>query len=322
MEGTASWQNFFSLLLAGWRERGEGRRGTLPAWCPEAVFERLEASPIERRGELLELLRERSGSGVLDRVHPSWVALQLPADPLLCRWALMSLPTVLRQPVAALAANQVGDFEPGSPPPWFAGWWRQRLARSLDYPVPLPWNHSPGDPLSWLWRLEVEPLSELLLRYGLRPLAAVFAKLEAPAAARLVYAVTPALRSRLVGYVRRGEHPSTEPWFAVYRQLADDAVEPAELPLHLALVFLATSSAARQRPDDLRRLALRLPVEWGTKLLVDCSAELTSADSDTDADADLNRTVEALVRAGEIQVMAPSWGGPADGQPAALEGVH
>ncbi len=298
MAPEASWQSFFSLALSSWREREGESRAELPEWLPGGLIERLGKSPIECRSELLELLRQRSVAGTLELVHPTWVVLHLPTDALLCRWAVMSLPAALRLPTALLVSRRVGDFEPGSPPPWFAGWWRRRLAQRLDYPAPMPWTHAPDLPISWLWRLPVEPLQEVLLRYGLRPLAAVFAKLDARDAARLAYTVAPPLRDRLVGLVRGREHPDTEPWFAVYQRWVEVSGEPAELPLRMALLRLASSSSLRRQPADFRRLAYRLPTKFGQLLFDDPPAGLPSSG----AGAELGQLVGDLVAAGELEI--------------------
>lgn len=244
-------------------------------------IDQLGEVPRERRVEVLGALARRAGAVPFDRIDGSWIAACLPEDPLLGSWCLDLLPVGVRRRAAAALSDELGERwladDLPDPPAWLAAWWRRELARRLDYPLPMPWALQPSEPLSYFFAVEEDPASTVLPIAGLAPLAAALRAFEERQVVSLVFHVTPRLRPALALRSRRGNLPSATAWKEVASEILEAGPEHwggytgehdgPDLPLLLALEDLGAQALVLGRRDDAVRLAYRLPVALGSRLL-------------------------------------------------------
>lgn len=303
----SSWRSFLEEVLERWH--GEAGAGDGPGAGTggdrAAALDRLGRLDEARRRRFLVLLGRRLREPAWRWLHPSWVRSVLPADPLTRRWALEATPAGVGGLVDdGIAAGAIDGS--AAPPAWFGGWWGERVRAVLQFPAPFPWHVDPDDPESYLWSLAPADLSHVLGRWGLRPLAAALAVLgrdHPRRAAALVYAQPDARRPALVERAREGRYPRRQA--DAWRELVDRHREspPAELAQRLALADVAAHAGSTAARENARRLAYRLPVELGERLLRDLELDLSELGDDDPEERrrDLAGELEWLIAAGEIE---------------------
>jgi len=288
-------------------------RSVLASWHPDPESSARASSPIpfidraqnldpEHRTEFLFALRRRLDRFPYEWVHSSWILETLPPDPLLRNWSLRAMPRSVREPLG----GQVSEISTSASiaPPWFAEWWRRRLLEHLPYPRPLPGRAAAGRPLDYLYLLPEIGLKRLLRRCGARALAAALRKLEDREIVAIVGALPLALRARVIELSRKEDYPDPGPWQGELEKLLAEGTPVSELTLLLALEDVGAQATALGSRPGAARMAYRLPVALGRRLLSRLetnSGELVSADIES-WQTELRKDLGFLNRSGAVSV--------------------
>lgn len=289
---SASSSEVVLALLAEWS-------GSADAGTGDGEGERADARPVrpgrDRERQALLALRQRWEALPFGRVHPSWVAAAIPSDPLLTLWCLAELPRAERLRVLReLPTAQRPALLRGTPPPWFAAWWHRRLRSVIAYPWPVSEDTERSAPFTYLDRLPAADLTRLLRCFGLRALAAAMRELDRDAVVALALSLPAVSRDRLATHSKSGRYPEPAPWAAALTSLHREAPEAprarpsasarpqeaeartpgakrrawsADVSLLLALEDVGAQAVALGEELAAARIAYRLPVRWGERLL-------------------------------------------------------
>lgn len=222
----------------------------------------------DRERQALLALRQRWEALPFGRVHPSWAAAAIPSDPLLTLWCLAELPRAERLRVLReLPTAQRPALLRGTPPPWFAAWWHRRLRSVIVYPWPVSEDTERSAPFTYLDRLPAADLTRLLRCFGLRALAAAMRELDRDAVVALALSLPAVSRDRLATHSKSGRYPEPAPWAAALTSLRREAPEAADVSLLLAVEDVGAQAVALGEEPAAARIAYRLPVRWGERLL-------------------------------------------------------
>lgn len=250
-------------LLAGWNEStdaGAAEREhppTLPARPGRA-----------RERQALLALRQRWDALPFGRIHPSWVASAIPADPLRTLWCLAELPRAERLRVLReLAPADRPALLRGTPPAWFSAWWHRRLRAVIVYPWPISEATKRSAPFTYLDRLPADDLTRLLGCFGLRALAAAMREMDREAVVALALSLPAVSRDRLATHSKTGRYPEPAPWAAAFASLRQEAPAAADVCVLLALEDVGAQAVSLGEVAAATRIAYRLPARWGKHLL-------------------------------------------------------
>lgn len=223
------------------------------------LAQRLREQPEEVRKPLLRVLYGKASVLPWPAVHPSWLREVLAAcRPGWRRWALDTLPSALR----AALEEDAGPLPDGEAPAWWPAFFSAHVKSTLGYPDLPPWEGAPVLPGS-LWERETHELTRLLAFHGTRGLVSTLRQLPREEAQRWMWLIPPECQGLAQETAQNRAWYEDPFWPRIFQELETDSPELTSRIFRAALADCLRAGVQQGQSAHLRRLAFRLPRDWG-----------------------------------------------------------